>query len=238
MRRQRGFTLIELLVVIAIIAILAAILFPVFAQARASARKMICLSNMRQIGLAVHMYAQDNDGLYPSQQHDGVFVNLPGGPIVYPNIQQNYMDELYPYMKSTGIWACPEAKPHSSARKGGWKTGYHFNGAFLSNPPGCKAPNCSGVAEAAVVEPSNTQIMRESYDYYLWEQAYERPYGADAPASKYGRDDCNGFKQFPSFHQGGSNLLVADGHAKWLQGSRTHLIVQRWDGVIDPKPCL
>src|SRR6266566_2343410 len=116
MRRLRAFTLIELLVVIAIIAILAAILFPVFAQARAAGRKTVCLSNLRHIGLAVHMYCQDYDGFYPSQQHDGVFVNLPGAAPVYTNTGQNYMDELYPYMKNTGIWSCPEARPAPSAR--------------------------------------------------------------------------------------------------------------------------
>ena len=67
MRRQRGFTLIELLVVIAIIAILAAILFPVFAQAREKARAATCLSNNKQIGLAMAMYTQDYDQVYPPQ---------------------------------------------------------------------------------------------------------------------------------------------------------------------------
>ena len=69
MRRRRapGFTLIELLVVIAIIAILAAILFPVFAQARESARQSTCLSNIKQIGISMAMYIQDYDGTYPSQ---------------------------------------------------------------------------------------------------------------------------------------------------------------------------
>ena len=65
MQRKRAFTLIELLVVIAIIAILAAILFPVFAQARDKARQASCLSNMKQQGLAVHMYAQDYDEMVP-----------------------------------------------------------------------------------------------------------------------------------------------------------------------------
>ena len=76
MIRRRGFTLIELLVVIAIIAILAAILFPVFAQAREKARSATCLSNNKQIGLAVAMYIQDYDSTYPSQKGDGI-LSLP-----------------------------------------------------------------------------------------------------------------------------------------------------------------
>src|ERR1700738_147445 len=72
MRRRTGFTLIELLVVIAIIAILAAILFPVFAQARERARMTSCLSNMRQMGLALDMYAQSYDEMMPPYQ-DAVY---------------------------------------------------------------------------------------------------------------------------------------------------------------------
>jgi prepilin-type N-terminal cleavage/methylation domain-containing protein len=71
MKNHRGFTLIELLVVIAIIAILAAILFPVFAQARESARTSACLSNCKQIGLAIHMYAQDYDEGFPMGTYPG-----------------------------------------------------------------------------------------------------------------------------------------------------------------------
>ncbi len=71
MKHQRGFTLIELLVVIAIIAILAAILFPVFAQARESARAISCISNLRQIGTAIHMYAQDYDESFPDGGYGG-----------------------------------------------------------------------------------------------------------------------------------------------------------------------
>src|SRR5499425_2146486 len=93
--RKRAFTLIELLVVIAIIAILAAILFPVFAQARESARQTACLSNMRQMGLAVQMYAQDYDERLPlaaSQTPTG-FLNW-----------HHFVD---PYVKNKQIWVCP-----------------------------------------------------------------------------------------------------------------------------------
>jgi prepilin-type N-terminal cleavage/methylation domain-containing protein/prepilin-type processing-associated H-X9-DG protein len=92
---KQGFTLIELLVVIAIIAILAAILFPVFAQARAKARQASCLSNNKQLGTALMMYVQDNDETMPPQTH----ANLPVGGDIH-----NLLD---PYAKNMGIWTCP-----------------------------------------------------------------------------------------------------------------------------------
>jgi prepilin-type N-terminal cleavage/methylation domain-containing protein len=99
MRRRRGFTLIELLVVIAIIAILAAILFPVFAQAREAARKAQCLSNTKQFGTAVMMYVQDYDDYYPLSIYP--VVNTTG---VHPF---SVYDSIIPYIKNSGIMACP-----------------------------------------------------------------------------------------------------------------------------------
>jgi prepilin-type N-terminal cleavage/methylation domain-containing protein/prepilin-type processing-associated H-X9-DG protein len=99
-RSRRAFTLIELLVVIAMIAILAALLFPVFAQAREKARQTSCLSNLRQLSAAMHMYADDSDGLFP--------------PAVarQSRLQQNYfliswMALLQPYTKNLGVFICP-----------------------------------------------------------------------------------------------------------------------------------
>src|SRR5438034_9803846 len=98
MHQRRGFTLIELLVVIAIIAILAAILFPVFAQARESARQTTCLSNEKQIGLSVAMYVQDYDNTFPAQSADSLWIVAAGGKVT------TYVDELLPYEKNQNIW--------------------------------------------------------------------------------------------------------------------------------------
>jgi prepilin-type N-terminal cleavage/methylation domain-containing protein/prepilin-type processing-associated H-X9-DG protein len=94
--KRRAFTLIELLVVIAIIAILAAILFPVFAQAREKARAVSCLSNMKQIGLGVMQYTQDYDEMLPLDSQNGALQYAP------------YDTQIQPYVKSTQLFKCPD----------------------------------------------------------------------------------------------------------------------------------
>ena len=95
MRKKSAFTLIELLVVIAIIAILAAILFPVFARAREKARTTSCLSNMKQIGMATMQYVQDNNEGYPQRGQFNV------SPPIY------WTQFIQPYLKSNDVWKCP-----------------------------------------------------------------------------------------------------------------------------------
>lgn len=111
MRLRAGFTLIELLVVIAIIAILAAILFPVFAKAKAFAKRTACLSNLRQLGMAFLMYEGDSDDHYPDRRD--LKSALPGGyrpwkdwPPVDP--RAGWAEVLFqPYVKNSQIWSCP-----------------------------------------------------------------------------------------------------------------------------------
>src|SRR5262249_35512674 len=99
--RRGGFTLIELLVVIAIIAILAAILFPVFAQAREKARSAACMSNLKQLGTAAVMYQQDYDGAFVPNFYYNGGTSAFGGPLFW------WYDLLQPYMKSDPLYTCP-----------------------------------------------------------------------------------------------------------------------------------
>lgn len=127
--KRRGFTLIELLVVIAIIAILAAILFPVFAQAREKARQTSCLSNEQQLGLAFMQYTQDYDELYPSTDNYG----------------SSWAKTVYPYVKSLGVFACPDDT-------------YPLPTGWITLPT--DTVKVSYVANSYVMDPTNTQISQ------------------------------------------------------------------------------
>ena len=119
-KSRRGFTLIELLVVIAIIAILAAILFPVFARARENARRTSCLSNVKQIGLGIMQYVQDYDGVMPATNANG-------------NNDESYVvaARLQPYVKSFQIFKCPS----SSTPQGTIQAMQHDSGGnYMSDP--------------------------------------------------------------------------------------------------------
>ena len=103
-RRSSGFTLIELLVVIAIIAILAAILFPIFAQAREKARQTSCLSNLKQMGLGLMQYTQDYDETYPYNWFGNLWAT---NPQTSTAPQYKWMDAIYPYVRNEQVFTCP-----------------------------------------------------------------------------------------------------------------------------------
>lgn len=142
--RRRGFTLIELLVVIAIIAILAAILFPVFARARENARRTSCQSNLKQIGLGLIQYSQDYDEiLAPFAIGAGSIYTGSDG-----TTNQKWMDVIYPYVKSEQIFNCP-SMPDINTRgyqlNGGTRYGsYAINDVHFPLYGGTPSPACSG----------------------------------------------------------------------------------------------
>ncbi len=127
---KRGFTLIELLVVIAIIAILAAILFPVFARARDRARMASCSSNMRQIGLAAMMYVQDYDEIFPVHYF---YWEPSNSDIRY----LGYYDAISPYTMNEQIYICPSGRVEVDSRRAGLPNPEGFYGRRYWTSYGC-----------------------------------------------------------------------------------------------------
>lgn len=173
MQRRQGFTLIELLVVIAIIAILAAILFPVFAQAREKARAISCLSNLKQMGTASMMYAQDYDeslvfaGNRYQHQNDMCFngnTNQSG-----PTSWVDWEIPLIPYTKNTQIFICPDR--HQFGCNGYAMNTDSSNDDFPGSPspPGVFANNGSlpPVTLAGVIAPAELLFLYDSHDEQL-----------------------------------------------------------------------
>jgi prepilin-type N-terminal cleavage/methylation domain-containing protein len=214
MPHRRGFTLIELLVVIAIIAILAAILFPVFAKARDKGRQAACLSNLKQIGLATMMYADDYDETYPYIYYVsgmawpyGTLIAPSSGPNTYDGSPWTYV--LASYVKNDKIWfcqSCPTYPPdhYVDPTLGHTPTNYSANSMVLIPAYWYSIGKTScapyPVHIGSVVNPSATFIWED------WGQAYSDK----------------------AIHVGGTNFAVCDGHAKWQKQGRKDIIGGWW----------
>ena len=196
---RRGFTLIELLVVIAIIAILAAILFPVFARAREKARQASCLSNAKQMGLAANMYAQDYDDKFTYYA-----TYVPAGtarPVTGGTGTHYWWDTLYPYIKNGQIFRCPSAPRQ-------WGYGWNINMGYIGNHPTRTGEQYEGVLQTAVVYPAETVLIADSD----WTRS-TADYGWSNAAMITSPYHVSRFT--PQRHNGGSNFVLVDGHAKW-----------------------
>jgi len=231
-QNRKGFTLIELLVVIAIIAILAAILFPVFATAREKARQSSCASNEKQLGIAFLQYVQDFDETYPANpavagSNCGAGTSCGSG----------WAGKLYPYLKSTGIYACPDDTSQSSAAS--YVVSYAYNDDIALS--GQIDGNFQQVNASAskMTSPSMTVLL---YEWLQSTVAISSPTetrssatnganeasgaGGSFTTGMMGADQgyltsCGGVTWYQGpRHTGNSNFLMADGHVKWLPATQ------------------
>ncbi|HHX39488.1 MAG TPA: DUF1559 domain-containing protein [Armatimonadetes bacterium] len=197
--KKRGFTLIELLVVIAIIAILAAILFPVFARARENARKSNCQSNMKQIGLATMQYVQDYDETY----HLAYVMN--------PTVR--FPDLLQPYLKNKDVFVCP-SDPDVWVPQTGMRLSYLCN--YNLHPAGDAVPPVA-VSLAAVTRPSETISLAENADGATTNRQPDCQYTFGC----FGGGVSSGYNLWARVgrmrHSEGANYIFADGHVKWMK---------------------
>ncbi len=247
-RRSHGFTLIELLVVIAIIAILAAILFPVFQKVRENARRTACLSNEKQIGIAAMQYTQDSDEKYVAGAN-------PFGK------GAGWAGQLYPYIKSVGVFRCPD----NSTNLPGTDPSYGLNSQL--SPYNGAGNGSNGINLAQFSAPASTVMLFEVinsgyFDVTITSGADAAGMSADAVpaygggspagygigntydltgfntafgagvnnngsnvmyASGYLRNSVNNangnFAAATGRHSDGANYLMTDGHAKYLRAS-------------------
>ncbi len=244
MKSKHGFTLIELLVVIAIIAILAAILFPVFASAREKARQTSCASNLKQLGLAFVQYNQDYDEFYPCNIGVGGYNG------------NGWAGSVFPYVKATGVFACPDDSTQPSS--GDTIISYAENYNFF---PGCNPPSGPqtnvAISSAKLNAPSVTVLVFEVQNIKddlgnlginfnpnaTYQASSHEPFEYHSPSGTAGCDNSGSVRSFGNsgvyatgvvasatalkligsgtgVHTSGANYLGADGHVKWLTGQQ------------------
>jgi prepilin-type N-terminal cleavage/methylation domain-containing protein len=197
---SRGFTMIEMLVVTSILVVLAAIITPVFETATKRAERASCLSNIRNLGLAANLYADDCDDMYPPAR--GV-----GGPGLIGTCWDVLM---YPYFENELMLICP------SDQAANWATGYTcYTHSYGSNWDIMMPGGTTGAAlqRQAVSQPAETIIFFEI-------KGSLRAIGADY--------DTHGLSRIDNRHGGGANYAFCEGNAKWLRPNQTETPVDRW----------
>jgi prepilin-type N-terminal cleavage/methylation domain-containing protein/prepilin-type processing-associated H-X9-DG protein len=222
-----GFTLIELLVVIAIIAILAAILFPVFAQAREKARQTSCLSNQKQLGTAMAMYIQDYDDRFPNWR------TAVTKSVDDPNAKITWVENMQPYCKNKNIWVCPsddvkgEAKGESEVLGPGTQNSYWLN-AYIFRWSGYTPTTPPSVTLAEINYPSTSIVFCDgpvNDGQHVWPGPPHEWCGTAAWCLKAEQR-----------HSGGINISFADNHVHFYRVEQLKTTVDPADAATDDVP--
>jgi prepilin-type N-terminal cleavage/methylation domain-containing protein/prepilin-type processing-associated H-X9-DG protein len=212
--KKRGFTLIELLVVIAIIALLAAILFPVFARARENARRSSCQSNLKQIGISMMQYVDDYDDRYPSN-----FFSQPA-----PN--DRWTGVIQPYIKNTDVMFCPSSPIRSTYHQGN----YGINHRLAPDGVYTKRSSINRTSEVYLFMDAGNYRIRDvnitgtsiSSNNYLPGAGDRGTVPTAAIQAAYVSDFQSGR------HFGAVNIAFVDGHVKWVKGEDVERESREW----------
>jgi prepilin-type N-terminal cleavage/methylation domain-containing protein/prepilin-type processing-associated H-X9-DG protein len=249
--KKAGFTLIELLVVIAIIAILAAILFPVFAKARERAQQTTCLSNERQIGLGVMQYVSDNDEKYPLFAWNRI--PSPNSDMSLDCPSDGYDAVIRPYLKSWEVYACPSqrffptwganskmvtARPAPDTPTKG-RTSYGYNWTLVNLSLVMANPPRDGRLKTSLIkDPTGTIFLgeNENGNHITYEPVQFEGKSTGAPSSSGYQNLANdpevmGRLRVPQRHGGKNNYIFADGHVRTLVYSATKKPSNMWSLV-------
>jgi prepilin-type N-terminal cleavage/methylation domain-containing protein/prepilin-type processing-associated H-X9-DG protein len=222
MIRRKAFTLIELLVVIAIIAILAGMLLPALSSAKQKAWTIACISNLKQIGYGMRMYADDHQDLFPES----------GATIIWNTTNpfsptNSWMQQIFTYVQNTNVYHCPGnvALPQDAETEFNY-----FNGVRAAYESAGGGTNFAALDSRQIYFPTAQVLSGDTID----RQKYFLPYDAD-------KDDytqncvggpANGLPAVDwQAHQLGQNILFADGHAKWYKGYDTNDMTFRYDSM-------
>jgi prepilin-type N-terminal cleavage/methylation domain-containing protein/prepilin-type processing-associated H-X9-DG protein len=216
-RAARGFTLIELLVVIGILAIIAAILFPVFAKAREKARQTTCLSTLKQLSMATMVYAQDWDETLPHSPYKAV------RRFDQANARPNFLGAVLPYLKTHRLLVCPSSLDPDPSGADAHCDGLSCTVDFSKMDPDrlkledrCAGPDCSSYVANQVVTGRPVSVVPAPAEIvYLQEFSFRTNAARQFPFFIKEQGYAQWYWQTSQNHAAGGNLLFVDGHVRW-----------------------